>query len=166
MDIEAILFREGIATWLGDIVTSLPADNNGAGSQKFQIGKNLATNIGFIYGLSMYADGTDPNGTQLITTTQAQNMYLGLYDGATNFIQYLRLSDLLNEFAGSPIVRAQKYLPVNVPVFDLSQSDYYNPNVYVNATLRLKLWYITNSDFDKLKATGFFRTYKPKPKKE
>lgn len=159
MGIQEMLFKNGVATWIQDIVTALPISTGSTGSSEFQIGKNLATNIGFIYGLSVYADGVDNSGATLISTTQAQNMYLSLADGGTQFVQYIRLSDLLNEFAGSPVVRPDKFTPLNVPVFDLSQSYYYNPNLYINATIRLKLWYIKKADFTMLKASGFFGAY-------
>jgi len=147
MEIQTVLFRMGIGTWSTDMVTIMP----NPASPKFQIGKNLPTDVGFIYGLTTYADGTDPDGNTLISTAQAQNIYITLQDGATQFFEQIRMSDLLNEFAGSPIVRGEKFLPVAIPAFDLSKSYYQNPNSYVTATIRLKLWYIQMNDWNRVK---------------
>lgn len=152
MDITSMLFRYGVTSWVQDIITPLP----NPGSTNFQIGKNLPTDVGFIYGLSTYADGTDPDGNTLITTTQAQNIYLTLQNGATQFFSQLRMSDLLNEFAGSPIVRPEKFTPVNIPIFDLSKSFYQNPTTVINAVIRLKLWYIQKNQYDDLVKAGIF----------
>lgn len=159
MDRNTMLFRMGIATWTTDIVTPLPANNAGLGSANFPIGKVLPTDIGFIYGISTYADSIDPDGNALITTTQAQGIYVTLKDGATSFYEDMKLSDFLNEFAGSPVVRPDKYTPTNIPRFDISKSFYSNPNLFVNATIRLKLWYIQENDWNKMKNTFTFESF-------
>lgn len=146
MDITTILFNLKIRTYVMDVITVLPSP----ASIKFEVGKNLPETIGFIYGLSTYADGTDPDGNTLISTTQAQNIYLTLQTGATQFLEQVRLSDLLNEFAGSPVVRPNKYTPVNLPIFDLSKSFYQNPVGYTGTeiAIRLKIWYIEITDWN------------------
>lgn len=150
MDITSIIFQCGFATYVEDVVTPLPTS---AAATNFQVGKNLPEDVGFIYGLSTYADGLDAEGRTLISTTQAQGIYLTLQEGPTQFIQQVRMDDLLNTFAGSPVVRPQKFTPVNIPVFDLSKSFYSNPNSYfgANTSIHLKLWYINQPDFEKYK---------------
>ena len=159
MSITEILFRLGITTFVQDIITVLPA----TASTNFQVGKNLPTDVGFVYGLSTYADGLDPDGNTLITTTQAQGIYLTLQNGATQFLAQLRMDDLLNAYAGSPVVRPDKFTPVNIPLFDLSKSFYQNPNNYssaiVQTSIRLKLWYIQREVFEKLENDKFFKYY-------
>lgn len=147
MEIQTVLFRMGIGTWATDLITIMPTP----ASVKFDIGKNLPTDVGFIYGISTYADGTDPDGNALISTAQAQNIYITLRDGSTNFFEQVRMSDLLNEFAGSPVVRPEKYIPVAIPAFDLSKSFYQNPVAFAGPTIRLKLWYIQLDDWNKVK---------------
>jgi hypothetical protein len=156
MDIMTKLFEMGVATWMMDIVTPLPVNNAGVGSANFQIGKTLPENVGFIYGLSTYADGIDSLNNPLISTTQAQNIYMNLQNGATVFEQDLRMSDLLNEFAGTPVVRPEKFMQVNIPRFDLSKSFYLNPQLFVNATIRLKIWYVDVNDWNGIKKTFTF----------
>jgi len=153
MNTQLLFLEYGIGSWVQDFITTLPTSPTGVGSSSFEIGKNFPTDMGFIYGLACYADGVDSANNPLITTTQAQNMYLCAKDGATEFITDLRLSDMLNEFAGSPVVRPEKYMPINIPSFDLSKSVYKNPLLFAgtNITIRLKVWYIQTRDWDKIK---------------
>lgn len=148
---EQLLFKLGIASWAQDIITPIPT----TAATTFQIGKTLPTNVGFIYGLSTYADGLDPEGNTLITTTQAQGLYLNLQDGATQFFESIRMDDLLNTFAGTPVVRPQKYMPVCIPDFDLSKSVYQNPNSFISGTIRLKIWYVQTKDWKHVKEKMF-----------
>jgi len=138
MDFQSILFNLGCPTWVEDVQTTLPA----VASAKQQIGNQLPTNIGYIYGLATYTDGVDADNNTLISTTDASNLYLTLQDGPTQFYQQIRLWDLLTVFAGTPVLRPQPYTPVNIPYFDLSKSFYQNPTGVVDATIRLKLYYI------------------------
>lgn len=151
MDIETMCFRCGIGIWVQDIKTLLPVN---ASAVPFQIGKILQTDIGFIYGLVMYSDGVDADGDTMVSTTQCQNMYLNLKDGASDFIQRIRLSDLLNEFSGSPVIREKKYTPIAITRFDLSNSTYANPLAYTsspaNVSVNLKLYYIQVDDWKML----------------
>jgi len=146
MAVQDIFLKLGVGTWVSDIITIAPATP----ANTFQVGKNLPTDIGFIYGLSTYADGVDSQNNTLVTTAQCQNMYLMLKDGGTEFIEELRLSDLLNEFAGSPVVRPDKFTPVNIPVFDLSKSEYKNPLLFTGFSIHLKLWYVQKKDWKRI----------------
>jgi hypothetical protein len=143
MDIQSILFKMGIGTWVIDIVTQLPAP----ASAKFDVGKNLPGNVGFIYGLSIYADGLDQDSNALITTTQAQNLFLTLQDGSTQFLEGIRLDDMLNDYAGTVVVNPNKFMPVAIPAFDLSKSFYQNPNGYTGSYIRLKLFFVQKQDW-------------------
>lgn len=159
MNIEDILFKLGVTSFVTDIITTLPNPV----STSFQVGKILQTDIGFIYGLSTYADGLDEAGNTLITTTQAQGIYLTLQDGPTAFLETIRMSDLLNEFAGSPVVRPAKYTPVRIERFDLSKSSYKNPNSFINATIHLKLWYIQSDVWEDIRVKHFKMKPRQKP---
>jgi hypothetical protein len=148
MNIQSILFKMGIGTWVSDIITPVPSP---IASTNFQVGKTLPTDVGFIYGLSVYADGVDSQNNPLISTTQAQNLFLCLQDGPTQFMEDIRLSDLLNEFAGSPVVRPDKFTPVNIAKFDLSKSSYKNPLSFTSGVIHLKIWYVNSRDWAHLK---------------
>jgi len=147
MDITTKLLEMGVSTWATDIITQLPVP----ATENFEIGKTLPENVGFIYGISIYADSLDPVGNTLISTTQAQGMYINIRDGATTFFPAMKLSDFLSEVAGSPIVRAEKFVPVNIKAFDLSTSSYSNPNLFTGAFIRLKLWYIQKGEWQRVK---------------
>lgn len=147
MNISSYLFKLGCTTWAQDIITSVP----NPGKAKFEVGKQLPTDIGFIYGISTVADGLDPDGNALITSAQAQQLYVTFQDGASQFLAQWRLDDLLNNMSGSLVDRADKFTPVNIPTFDISKSFYQNPNVFTTGVIRLKLWYIQMNDWVKIK---------------
>lgn len=161
MDIVTQFFRMGVNTWVTDIITAIPTP----AATTFQVGKTLQTDLAFIYGLSVYADGVDSQNNVLISTAQAQNLYINFKDGATEFMQEIRLSDLLNEFAGSPVVRPNKFTPVNIAAFDLSKSEFKNPLSFVTGTIHLKLWYVNQHDWEKVKKHFPHEQYKDTTKK-
>lgn len=146
MNIEALFLKLGIPTYTTTIYSPLPV--SAATSNTFPIAKQLPTQIGRIYGMAVYCDTFTPDNKALITTANAQVLYLTLKDGATNFVEDLRLSDMQSQFLATPNARPTNYLPVNIPGgFDLSTSFYSNPTGLVtgptNVTVALKLWYIS-----------------------
>ena len=92
---EKLLFQLGIGTWVMDIVTAFPA----TAQSQITIGKTLPTNIGFIYGITSYADGVDALNQPLPSTNQSTQIYLTLQNGSTIFFEKVRLSDFQNDFA-------------------------------------------------------------------
>lgn len=145
----------GIPTLTTTIYSPIPA----TADNTIKIAVQLPTQIGRIYGLATYADSVTPAGQDLITTTDAQNLYLTLKEGMANFLEDVRLDDLLTSFSGTPVQRPYPYLPVNIPnTFDLSTSLYANPtNILAganNKTIALKLWYISIDTYDRLVRTG------------
>lgn len=144
--IESAILRMGLRTRTQNIPTVL----NGGSTQK--IGGQLQTDIGLIYGLSIYADTVDPSGNTLITTTQATNLYLTIAKGAQQFVQTLRLDDLLNVFAGSPLVRLSKFTPVLISYkdFALDVSFYSNPLLISGPEIYLMMWYIDMDSYQEL----------------
>lgn len=151
MDITSLIFKLGIATWCTDIITLFPAT---ALPNNTPIGKQLPSDVGFIYGINTYADGTkDADGNTLPTTVQAQNIFITLQTGGTQFMSQIRLSDFLNEelIGASFQIRNDIFRPVNIPAFDLSKSFYQNPTSIVNVAVRLKLWYIQVDDWTEAK---------------
>lgn len=149
------LFKLGIPTYTTTIYSSLPV----AAEQTIPIAKQLPTQIGRIYGMAIYADTVTPDNKPLITTTDAGNLYLTFKDGATNFFEDLRLTDMLSEFTGVPSPRPNIYLPVNIPGgFDLSTSYYLNPTGIIagvlGKTIALKLWFVSVTTYSTMLKKG------------
>lgn len=157
MTLEERLFNLGVPLYTQDIITNIPVQ----ASQTIQIAKTLPTTVGWIFGISVYTDGVDSANNTLISTTQAQNLYMYLQNGPVQFLQEMRLSDFLNDYAGSPIVRIARYFPVNIPGnFDLSTSQFLNPTAIASTAnqppivIRLKLYYIDKTSYKVLEESG------------
>lgn len=149
------LFRLGIPTYTTTIFSPIPE----TASLIFPIAKQLPTQIGRIYGMAIYADSVTPSNDSLITTTDCTNLYMTLKDGATNFFENVRLTDLLSEFSGTPSPRPNNFLAVNIPGgFDLSTSFYSNPTGLVagagNTTVALQLWYVSVPTYNTMLKSG------------
>lgn len=161
-NLEIMLFSLGVPTYTYDLATAIPV----TASNKIQISKEMPKVTGWIYGLTVEGDGVDQDGNPLPTTTNYTNMYMLLKDGTSEFVQYLRLSDALNVFAGSPVIRPVGYLPVSFPGnFDISNSFYLNPTLIASApapaqpiTIHMKWRYVTIASMAILKAHGFIFT--------
>lgn len=151
MQFEDKLFQLGITSFMTDIITLIPATPQ----TTFQIGKTLSEDVGYVYGISTYADSVDETGTPLPTTTDLQNIWLKLKNGSTEFYQNWRMDDLLNVFSGTPEVRDSHYRRVSIPRFDISKSEYGNPtgisSAAGNINIHLKLWYIQNDAWQLVK---------------
>lgn len=176
--LEELFFRLGIPEYTTDIVTPLPFQS----TPEIPIAKILQTDVGWIYGLSVYADRVDPVSGIAITTTQAENLYLQLRNGTINFGQYIALDDLLATYAGTPVSRPVRYLPYNIPGtyaepngegvqphFDISTSSFLNPLGYLSAAspapqtiIRLKVWYIPTFACTQLAKHGYFNIDHPR----
>lgn len=148
-----LLIKLGIPTYSTTIYTPITAD------VKIQIAKQLPTTVGMIFGLSIYCDTVTPDNKALITTSDAQNLYVSLVDGTNQFYQEVRLDDMLMEFAGVPAPKPQNYLPVMIPnTIDLSTSFYLNPTGIGpganTKTIALKLWYVTTPVYKHMVETG------------
>ena len=153
-NMQEILFKLGVASWCTDIITIFPA----SATNIIYIGKTLPSDVGFIYGIATYTDGTkDADGNTLPTTLQAQNIFVTLQTGSTQFMSQIRLSDFSNELLNAANngyqVRDSIYRPVIIPAFDLSKSYFQNPTNVLNVAVRLKLWYIQQDDWDLVKQT-------------
>lgn len=152
------LFYLGIPTYRTTIFTPIPLTPQ----LTISLPKQLPTQIGRIIGLSVIADTVTPDNSPLITTTNAQNLYLFLRDGATEFFETVRLDDMLFNFAGVAAPDGRRYLPVNIPGdFDLSTSAFINPTGIVSApapaaatTIALNLWYISTNTYNRLEMDG------------
>ncbi len=152
MSILTKLFGLGIPTFTTTIYTPLPA--NAANS--FQIGKEMPKSVGRIFGMAVYSDGVTPDGQDLITSTDAFNLYMNFKIGTSDFVEEHRLSDMLSFVAGSPVTtRSDPFMSVNIPNgLDLSVSKYLNPTGIVaganNKTIALKLWYIGFNTYNEM----------------
>lgn len=147
------MFHLGLRTRVQQVKTTL----NGQQSQP--LGANLQTNVGLIIGLSVYTDGVDPTNQALISTAQSNVLYLQLVHGDKTIIQNLKLLDLLNQQAGTNIIRPDKYTDVLIRSEDLqlNVSQYLNPTLIGSATTTLatpcvilNMWYIDISDYRRL----------------
>lgn len=149
MDIVSILQKYGIPTYSMSLYTALPAN----ATQRFPIGGNLPEVIGAIYGLSIYTDGVTPENNDLLTTTDAFNMYLSFKVSTDDFQEEIRLSDMVSFVAGTPVTtRPDPYLRVMIPnSIDLTKSMYLNPTLIPaganNKTVALRVWYISVSSY-------------------
>lgn len=159
MNIIQQLIYWGIPSYRTQIVTPIPTGI----TQEIQIAKQLPTQIGRIFGMSVYTDTVTPGNLPLITTADATNLYINIVHGATTFFENTRLDDLNFNPAGVPVLPADKWLPVNIPGdFDLSTSKYLNPTGIVSAAapaaatqIWLNLWYISEQSYKTLQARGF-----------
>lgn len=150
----------GIPSYRTTIFTPLPTGV----TTEIQIAKQLPTQIGRIFGMSVYCDTVTPANQPLITTANATNLYLNLVHGATKFFEVTRLDDLnYNPAVATIAVQAlEKWLPVNIPGdFDLSTSVYFNPTGIVSAVppaaptnIALNLWYISEAAYKTLVKKG------------
>lgn len=146
-----LLQKAGVPSYVTTIITPIPT----AQQLTIPIAKTIPQQVGLIFGMSIYADTVDPSNNPLITTANAQALYMVLKDGPTEFFQQVRLSDMLQEFAGTPIVRPEKFMPVNIfGNFDLSTSSYVNPGLIVSApvpaqptVIMLDLWFISTEAY-------------------
>lgn len=161
------LLRLGIPTYTTTIYSPLPI--NASTAQTFDIAKQLPTQIGRIFGMSVYTEGVTPDNKDNITTADAENLYLTFKDGATDFIEDLRLSDLVTNLTNSQ--RQLPYVPVNIPGgFDLSTSFYRNPTAITaganNKTVALKLWFISVPTYNTMLKKGIVAINADIPMKE
>lgn len=148
------LTQLGIPTLKQTIITTISPNVQ----RNIPLPKQLPKDIGRIIGLSTYCDTVDPQNNPLITTAQAQILFLALKSGATEFYTPVRLDDLLFNFAGVPSPSGLKYHSVNIPGdFDLSTSYYINPTLIVSAaapappiTIMLNLLYINVNTYKDL----------------
>jgi len=143
------LFEYGIDTYLMSILTTVPT----AADSQIPIAKQIPQQVGLIYGLGIYTDGFTPANQPLITSTDAENIFLTFKDGPTEFFQPLRLDALIFKSSGFPLTSAEQYFPVNIQGnFDLSTSFYANPTGVVSTdeevkVIMLNLWYISTESY-------------------
>lgn len=145
--IEEILFKLGIPTYMESVYTTLTA------KAVIRLPKQMPTQIGWIYGLSVYCDGVTPTGETLITTAQSEDLYMVLKAGQTDFIESYRVSQLnISAQNGNDI----QYCPVNIPAaISLDQSFWQNPLLITGAEIMLNIYYIDQKSFDVLVAGGW-----------
>lgn len=147
-------FKLGIPTYTTNIYSAVPT----TAVPQIPIAKQLPTQIGRIFGMSIYTDGVTPANAALISVANASNLYLTLKHGATNFFEDLRLSELMCVSATAnqvPIARDTNYMSCNIPGdFDLSTSFYSNPTSIIAGTICLKLWYISTDTYYTLQRSG------------
>ena len=141
MDISLWLTGLGVPSFRTTIYVQVPT----TATTEIIIGKILPTQIGWIYGLSVYTDGKDAKNRDLPTTANAANLWLNFKQDATDFFQGIRFSEMNYAATGQQPNDNQRYLPVGIPgTIDLSQSTILNPTGITGANLYLSInmWYI------------------------
>lgn len=121
-------------------LVAIPLD----GSSQIQISQRLTQNILKLYGVACYTDpGLAPNGDNLISSADAANLYLTIFQGKNQQIQQLRISDLVYDVNAQTRSGENKYLTVNIDqTIDLDKSFIDNPSNVAAVTLLLAFWYI------------------------
>ena len=142
---QNLFSKYNIPTQITSIVVSFPVGVE----NKIVLPKTLQTNIGLIFGLSIYCDTVTATNQTLITTTEAGLLYLILKQGSSDFIDGIRFDDMLFNFSGVPTLPANKYLPVHIPApFSLDQSYIANPTGIVapaapaTKAVQVNFWYV------------------------
>jgi hypothetical protein len=150
---EKLFLKLGIPTYQMTVQTDIP----GTATLQIPIGKILNTNIGRIYGMSIYTDGKTIDNKLLPTFAQSNLLYLQLVYGATQFITGIRLSDMVYRNAAATAPAQRPYFPVNIPYnFSLDQSFFVNPTSIVTVTtIAWNLFYISMAGYKKLEEKGF-----------
>lgn len=153
---QEILFKTGVPSYVTNIITPIPT----TAQRAIPIAKNIPQQVGLIYGLATYTDTVDPNNVNLITFANAQELYLNLKDGPTEFFQTVRLDALIFPLAGFPNQNPDTYMKVNIPGnFDMSTSNYLNPGgitAEAAATnIMLQLWFISTESYIWLMKKGY-----------
>lgn len=149
MNVQEWLVARGKPAFMYDIATTVTVQN------QIQFATVIPTDIAWIYGVSTDADGFDQNNNPLPTTTQLSNLYLFLKDSSHDLLQYLRMSNILNVYAGTPVIRPNVYFPVSIKGnIDTSNSQYFNPTGITPGpgpnpvTIHLKFWYMQKKDYE------------------
>lgn len=136
------LFEYAIDIYMMSIYTTMVAEN------QVIISKQIPQQVGLIYGLSIYTDGVTPTNDALITSVNAESLFLTFKDGPTEFFQPLRLDQLIFKSSGFPNIDAEQYYPININGnFDLSTSFYANPLAIAAGKVMLNLHYISTESF-------------------
>lgn len=143
--ITKLLTQYRLPTLHYPIYTQIPA----AATPQLRIAAKLPTQIGLIYGLSIDAETVGPQNQTLITTANANVLYMTLFQGSSAFILDMRLSNLIfNNSPGTTSANnSARYLEQVIPgTFSLDQSYYSNPAALTAGTIKLNLWYITRQN--------------------
>ena len=145
---QELLVKTGVPSYTTNFVSPIPT----VAQTQIQIAKNIPQQVGYIYGLTILTDSASPGNQTLITLAQAQNLYIVLKDGPTEFFQQVRLDQMTQTLAGFPNLNPNYYMPVNIPgYFDLSTSYYQNPtgivSVEVTSVILLQLWFISTESY-------------------
>lgn len=148
---KEILLRWGIPSYVTNIISPVPVQ----AQLTIPIAKTIPQQIGYIFGMNIYTDSADPNNDTLISYPEAQNLYMVLKDGPTEFFQLMRLDSLVNTIAGFPNVNPDSYTEVAIPGnFDLSTSYYQNPagvvstiEPAVSKTIMLQMWFVSTESY-------------------
>lgn len=129
-----------------------------AGQLTFEIAKQMPTQIGWIYKMSTYTEGVTPDNKPLISTANANDLYLLFKDGGSEFIASKRLSDLVFQIPVPVLDAWQCNIPGNI---DLSQSKIQNPTQLVDdgtgITIMLNLTYIDWTSYEELVKRNYIK---------
>lgn len=149
MNVQTLLMKLGIPTFVYSVNTQL------SGNIKEKIGDTMEVTVGWVYGLSVNVEGTQPQnaGNANIVSADALKLFLNLKYGSSIYVNSLRLNHLcfdnLQVPANPQFNSDQKYFPVNIPVAtDLKQSYYDNPTLLTSAKwVSLNMFYIDKATY-------------------
>lgn len=152
--ITDFLVKYNIPTYLTQIKTTLPS----TAQSSVNIGKNMPTNVGLIYGIFIYADSVVPDDASqnLISVSESESIYMSLKVGMTLYVENLRLDHLIYyNTAATAVNNTTRYMPVNIPYnIELDKSYYLNPSGTVDKTILLNLLYIDKVGLALLQKNG------------
>jgi len=156
---EDLLIKLGVPTYTTQIFKDLNATVTG---NTIELGDDVPTNLGWIYGMSIHTDGFKPSDASksLITLANAYDLWFTFVYGTANVTQYTRLSDMVFNVPPSTTrngVRTQElnYMPISTPQGgDWRKSIITNPTGITTGTIMMNLFFIDEVTYQNLVASG------------
>ncbi len=144
-----MLIKLGIPTLFTNITILL------TGATPQTLAQQMQKSIGRIYGISTYTDTVTFNNQDLISATDATNLYLTFVKGTNNFAGRFRLDDFL--FTSTNNI-GLKYLEVSLPGIggiDLDKTFIDNPTAIAGGkNVSINLWYIDEDTYVYMEKQG------------
>ena len=146
---EELCFRLGIPTYVQALSIDITT------KQTINFPKNLPEQIGWIYGINTWVDGKTVDNAALITEANAILLWLTLVAGQTQFINPIRVDDLIFDQANGC---DQRYMPINIPAqISLDQCFITNPTAIASGVFIFNMRYIDMKSYNYLVSEGLLR---------
>jgi len=155
MEFLNMLTRHGLMYNVVNIITPFPA----VATQQIAVGSKMPTDVGFIFGLSVFANSVSPGGSTLLTFAQTGTVYLQLKRGSNNVLNQVRLDQyVVNTADATRSNYAQPYVETYLPAdISLDQSLYFNPTGVLNSSVMLNFWYVNTETTKALLSLGLVK---------